>query len=79
MTTEILKKKTGRYLSGQSVRTETMQIQNWLSCTSKKQVIVSIEERAKIENEIVGSVQAYAASTLIDSKQESWWRKITAF
>jgi ABC-type enterochelin transport system substrate-binding protein len=79
MTTEILKKKTGRYLCGQSVRAETMQIQNWLSCIDNKQAVVSAEERTKIENEIAGSVQAYVTSTLFILKPESWWKKMMTF
>ena len=79
MTTEVLRKKTGRYLSGVSEPAEKRQIQSWLSCTNDHKTIVSAEERASIENEITGQVQAYAVSTLFHPKQEySIWRKITA-
>jgi hypothetical protein len=79
MTTEILRKKTGRYLSGQSMPAESKQIQNWLSCTDNKKEEANAEERAIIENEIVTLVQAYVASSLFQPKQEPWWKKITAF
>ncbi|MBC7949723.1 MAG: hypothetical protein H7Y42_17695 [Chitinophagaceae bacterium] len=79
MTTEVLRKKTGRYLCGESVPAEKKQIQNWLSCTGEKDNSISPEERAMIENEIVGQVQAYVASSLFIPKAEPWWKKITAF
>jgi hypothetical protein len=79
MTTELLKKKTGRYLCGESVPAETMQIQSWLSCTDKKEDIVAVEDRAMIENEIVGQVQAYVISSMFVAEPEPWWKKITAF
>jgi hypothetical protein len=78
MTTEVLRKKTGRYLCGEAVPAETKQIQNWLSVTSNKQTEVSAEEREMIENEIVGQVQAYVASSMFIPKAEPWWKKITA-
>ena len=78
MTTELLRKKTGRYLCGMSMPAEKRQIQNWLSCTPDKRFPVSLEERELIENEIVSQVQAYVVSTLPDQKQEHWWNKITA-
>jgi hypothetical protein len=80
MTTEVLRKKTGRYICGLSAPSEKRQIQNWLSCTGDNKAIVSAEEREMIENEIVAQVQAYVVSTLfIPPKKESWWNKITAF
>ena len=79
MTTEILKKKTARYLCGESVPAETKQIQSWLSCTDKKQEVVATEDRAEIENEIVGQVQAYVISSMFVAEPEPWWKKITAF
>lgn len=79
MTTEVLQKKTSRYLCGQSVPAEQRQIQTWLSCIADK-IEVSGEERAMIENEITGQVQAYVASTLLlYPKPEAWWKKVTAF
>jgi len=79
MTTEVLRKKTGRYLCGQSVPSETRQIQNWLSCTSDKKAEVSAEEREIIENEIIAQINAYVVSSQFVPKQEPWWKKITTF
>jgi len=79
MTTEVLQKKMSRYLCGQSVPSEKMQIQSWLSCTSERKIDVSAEERTIIENEIVGQVQAYVICSLFQPKSEPWWKKITAF
>ena len=79
MTTELLRKKTGRYLCGMSMPAEKRQIQTWLSCTTDNRLPVSLEEREEIETEIVSQVQAYVVSTLPDTKQEHWWKKITAF
>lgn len=78
MTTEVLRKKTGRYLCGLSMPAERRQIQNWLSCTSDNKPAVSTKEREIIEDEIVAQVQAYVASSLFYPTQEPWWRKITA-
>jgi hypothetical protein len=79
MTTEVFQKKMSRYLCGQSVPAEKMQIQSWLSCTSEKKKDVSEEERTIIENEIVGQVQAYVICSQFQPKPEPWWRKITVF
>jgi hypothetical protein len=79
MTTDILKKKTGRYLSGQSMRSERNQIQNWLSSTSDKKISVSAEERTIIENLIVAEVKAYIEYTRLEPTPAPWWKKITAF
>ena len=79
MTTELLRKKTGRYLCGMSMPAEKRQIQTWLSCTADNRLPVPSEEREAIENEIVSQVQAYVVSTLPDTKHEYWWKKITAF
>ena len=78
MTTELLRKKTGRYLCGMSMPAEKRQIQTWLSCITDDKPPVKQEEREAIENEIVSQVQAYVISTLPDTKQEHWWKKITA-
>jgi len=78
MTTEVLRKKTGRYLCGLSMPAEKKQMQNWLSCTGDNKPAVSTKERELIEDEIVAQVQAYVASSLFFPKQEPWWRKITA-
>lgn len=80
MTTEILKRKTSRYLRGQSVPAERNQIQNWLSCTGGMQTKVSGEERTVIENLIVAEVKAYIEYTRVEQPvPASWWKKITAF
>jgi hypothetical protein len=80
MTTELLRKKTARYLCGESIPSEKRQIQSWLSCTPDNRNEVSAEEREIIENEIVAQVQAYVACTLFQpSRSETWWKKITAF
>ena len=77
MTTETLKKKTNRYLNGESMPAETKQIQNWLSCTEN--INLSEEEKSVIEQEILGEIQAYTAYPLLFPKSEPWWRKLTAF
>jgi hypothetical protein len=79
MTTEVLKEKTGRYLRGESVPSETRQIQTWLSCTMDKKASVPAKEKERIENEIVAKVQAYIAYSQFNPKPESWWKKITTF
>ena len=80
MTTEVLMAKTGRYLRGESVPSETRQIQTWLSCTNNKN-IVSLKDQELIENEIVGDIHAYIEYTQFQPKEKSWWHKIkiTAF
>lgn len=79
MTIEALHKKTERYLCGVSKPAETRQIQNWLSCTDNKKSIVSVNEKATIENEILAGVQAYTAYPLFFPKTAPWWKKIIAF
>ena len=79
MTTEVLRKKTGRYLCGLSVPSERRQIQNWLSCTGDHKSNVSPVEREMIEDQIVTQVQAYVVSTMYEPTPQPWWRKITAF
>lgn len=79
MTTETLKKKTGRYLCGMSVPSEARQIQTWLSCTADKKVSHSAKEKVMIENQIVSEIQAYINWTTLQPKAEPWWKKITAF
>jgi hypothetical protein len=77
MTTEVLKEKTGRYLRGESVPAETRQIQNWLSCTDKKNRL-SLKEQELIENEIVAEIHAYIEYTHMEPKPRYWWQRITA-
>jgi hypothetical protein len=79
MTTEILQKKTGRYLRGQSLPAETKQIQSWLSCTTDKKAGISADEKERIENEIVASIQAYVTWSIVEPKSGSLWKKITTF
>ena len=79
MTTEVLRKKTGRYLCGLSAPAEKRQIQNWLSCTGDNKPALSPTEREIIEFEIVTQLQAYVDSTNFLPKKESFWKKIIAF
>ena len=78
MTTETLKKKTARYLKGESAPAETRQIQNWLSCTNKVSKNLSVEEKQQIEKEILAEIQAYTAYPLFYPKPEPFWKKFTA-
>jgi hypothetical protein len=78
MTTEVLKAKTGRYLRGESVPSETRQIQTWLSCTMDKKEIVPPKEKEKIELEIVADIHAYIVSSTFIPEPKPWWKKITA-
>jgi hypothetical protein len=77
MTTEILIKKTDRYLAGNPMPAEQKQIQNWLSCT-KAADMATADERTVIETEILCEIQAYTAYPLFYPKPEPWWRKFTA-
>lgn len=77
MTTELLKKKTKEYIFGQPVNEEVIQLQSLFSFTTK--LSPEEEERKMIENEIVGSVQAYVASSTFVQKTEPWWKKIMTF
>lgn len=77
MTTEVLKKKTTRYLQGRALPAETRQIQTWLSCTDKK-VEEKEETKAVIEAEILAEIRAYTAYPLFFPKPEPWWKKMTA-
>jgi len=77
MTTETLKKKTDRYLNGESLPAETKQIQNWLSCTADS-INLSEQEKTAIEQEILGEIQAYTAYPLFFPNSEPWWKRITA-
>jgi hypothetical protein len=79
MTTEVLKKKTGRYLCGLSVPSEARQIQTWLSCTAEKKVNHSTKEKEMIENQIVGEIKAYITWSSIEPQPDTWWKKFTAF
>ena len=78
MTTEVLKEKTGRYLRGESVPSETRQIQTWLSCTMGNKEILPSKEKTKIEAEIVGEIHAYIAYSTFNPEPRPWWKKITA-
>jgi hypothetical protein len=80
MTTDVLRKKTARYLCGESIPAEAKQIQNWLSVTADNKSGIPAEERAAIESQIVGQVHAYVECTQFQpTKSDTWWRKITAF
>jgi hypothetical protein len=78
MTTEVFRKKTGRYLCGMSLPAERNQIQYWLSCTQHAKPQVSPEQRQIVENEIVSQVHAYALSSSLKPQKEKWWQQITA-
>jgi hypothetical protein len=78
MTTEVLKKKTTRYLQGRAMPAETRQIQNWLSCVNDVKEINSADDKEIIEAEILSEIQAYTAYPLFFPKAEPWWKKITA-
>ena len=78
MTTEVLKKKTTRYLQGRAMPAEARQIQTWLSVPGKSNSY-STEEVAAIENEILVEIQAYTAYPLFHPKPASpWWKRFTA-
>lgn len=79
MTTEVLNKKTTRYLQGRAMPAETRQIQTWLSCTDNSKRELKEEEKLAIESEILAEIQAYTAYPLFYPKPEPWWKKITAF
>ena len=79
MTTEVLKKKTTRYLQGSAMPAETRQIQNWLSVTDDSKTEIDPEEKAAVETEILAEIQAYTAYPLFYPKPEPWWKKFTAF
>ena len=78
MTTEVLREKTGRYLRGESVPSETRQIQTWLSCTIDNKEDLPQKEKERIENEIVAEIHAYIEYTQLESKPKYWWQKFTA-
>ena len=78
MTTEVLREKTGRYLRGESVPSETRQIQTWLSCITDKKESVPAKEKERIEAEIVGEIQAYIAYSQFNPQSKPWWKKIIA-
>ena len=79
MTTEVLREKTSRYLRGESVPSETRQIQAWLSSTMDKKDNLSKKEKDRIENEIIAEVQAYITYTQFKPEPEPWWKKVTTF
>ncbi|HEX7906427.1 MAG TPA: hypothetical protein VF487_21280 [Chitinophagaceae bacterium] len=79
MTTEVLNKKTTRYLQGRAMPAETRQIQTWLSCTDNSKRELKEEEKLAIESEILAEIQAYTAYPLFYPRPEPWWKRITAF
>jgi hypothetical protein len=56
---------------------EERQIQNWLSCTGDIKKETNLDERSRIEQEILEEVRAYTAYPLFYPKKESWWKKFT--
>ena len=79
MTPEVLKKKTGRYLTGAAMPAETRQIQTWLSCTDNENVQLHEADKETVEAEILAEIQAYTAYPLFYPKPAPWWQKITTF
>ena len=79
MTTEVLKKKTTRYLQGRAMPAEARQIQTWLSCTDMGKKPMEEKDRQVIEAEILAEIQAYTAYPLFFPKEQPWWQKITAY
>jgi hypothetical protein len=79
MTAEALREKTGRYLRGESVPSETRQIQTWLSCTLDKKETVSTKDKEQIENEIAAKILDYIAYSQFDPTPKRWWSKFTTF
>ena len=78
MTTDVLKKKTTRYLQGRAMPAEARQIQTWLSCTDNNIKAVDASEREVIEAEILAEIQAHTAYPLFFPKPEPWWQKFTS-
>jgi len=78
MTTEVLRKKTERYLRGESVPSETRQIQTWLSCIMDNKETVPAKEKEKIETEIVAEIHAYIAYSEFNPDPKPWWKKFIA-
>ncbi len=78
MTTEVLREKTGRYLRGESVPSETRQIQTWLSCTMDHKQVIPVKEQERIGSEIVAEIHAYIEYTQFNPEPKPWWKKITA-
>ena len=77
MKTEILHKKLSRYLDGQSMPAEANQIQNWLSIVDKKNLGMSEEDKAILENEILKDIREYTAYPLFFPPKKSIWQKIS--
>jgi hypothetical protein len=77
MTAEVLMKKTGRYLRGESVPAEKRQIQTWLSCMEEKEMLPQ-KEKEKIESEIVTDIHNYITYSTFNPEPKTWWNKITA-
>ena len=78
MKSEILHRKLERYVNGQSIPSETSQIQTWLSCTASEEKLTP-EEKSLLELEILQEIQAYTAYPLFFPKKDKpWWQKITA-
>ncbi len=78
MTTDVLRKKTTRYLQGRAMPAESKQIQAWLSSISENKKTLSLEEKAMVEAEILEEIQAYTAYPLFFPRPEPWWQKLTS-
>ena len=79
MTTETLKKKTTRYLQGRAMPAESRQIQTWLSCPGTEKLNLTEDEKAAIENDILGEIQAYTAYPLFYPRPEPWWQRLGTY
>jgi hypothetical protein len=80
MKTEILHQKLERYINGESLPSETRQIQTWLSCTNDE-INLSPEERDQVAFEILSEIQAETAYPLLYPRKEKPWyyRMVAAF
>lgn len=80
MKTEILHQKLERYINGESLPSETRQIQTWLSCTTDE-INLSPEEREQVASEILNEIKAETAYPLFFPKNEKPWyqRMVAAF
>lgn len=78
MTTDVLRKKTTRYLQGRAMPAESKQIQAWLSSINENKKTLSQEEKAMVEAEILAEIQAYTAYPLFFPRPEPWWQKLTS-
>lgn len=78
MKTEILHQKLERYINGESLPSETRQIQTWLSCTTDE-INLSPEEKEQVGLQILSEIQAETAYPLFYPKKgKPWYLKMVA-